>query len=372
MAWLNSSWLNRVQVTGLATKIAGDITDYTNAIKFSQLPSAATDNGGVDIRVTESDGTTELPRKVLGTSTIHWKADRSSTVDDDFYIYYSNSGASDYADTDALGGHNAWQSGFILVLPMYEDPSGSAPQMLDLSGGNNDGTSNGTMTSGDSVAGLLDNALDLDGTDDYIELANESAFELSAVFASVMLWFKTSTEQRQVMIGKTGYTNGGDYQWVVEMESDGTIAAFITNTVGTVVVGAQTTASGWDDGAWHQLTILWKTWYDGGHETANLYIDGVEVAHTDTGNPAAINYNNSGPNPVWIGKRTYYNDLEFDGIIDHVLIHTDGTAFLDGNHRNAHIENFTDPSGFYTIGSEETEGGGGGSSAFPLLLLGGS
>lgn len=66
---------------------------------------------------------------------------------------------------------SAFPSSLITLLPLDEDPSGGAPQMLDLTSNNVDFTSAGSMTSGDSVAAKVGNGLDFDGADDDINVA---------------------------------------------------------------------------------------------------------------------------------------------------------------------------------------------------------
>ena len=70
---------------------------------FANVESAGGDDGG-DIRVTTSNGTTELPRQVVSidvgseTGELHFEADSlSSTQPTDFYIYYGNVAASEPA-----------------------------------------------------------------------------------------------------------------------------------------------------------------------------------------------------------------------------------------------------------------------------------
>ena len=84
--------------------------------------------------------------------------DVSSDDNKVIYMYYGKSDAID--ESDAAG---VWDANFVMVQHMQEDPSGSAPQMIDSTVNNNDGTSAGTMTAGDQVAGQIDGSLDFDG-----------------------------------------------------------------------------------------------------------------------------------------------------------------------------------------------------------------
>jgi len=82
-SWYNSSWLRRVKVTILASKVDGDLTDYPVYVDLSKLPSDfhtyCNQTDARDIRVTKQDGVTELPREVVfydsatDTGELHFK-----------------------------------------------------------------------------------------------------------------------------------------------------------------------------------------------------------------------------------------------------------------------------------------------------------
>ena len=60
---------------------------------------------------------------------------------------------------------------------MAQDPSGTAPQILDSTSNHHHGTSNGSMTSADLVDGDLGKAIDFDGGDDYINCGSVTDFD---------------------------------------------------------------------------------------------------------------------------------------------------------------------------------------------------
>jgi hypothetical protein len=148
--WYNTSWLYRVKVTILASQVDADLTDYPVYVNLADLPSGfhshVNQTDGRDIRVTKADGVTELPREVVfynsstDTGEVHFKytGTLSGTVDSDVYIYYGNSGASDYASSDTYGKNNVWTNSYKAVWHLNE-----------ASGSHYDSTSNavtGTVT----------------------------------------------------------------------------------------------------------------------------------------------------------------------------------------------------------------------------------
>ncbi len=65
---------------------------------------------------------------------------------------------------------NVWDDNFVFVSHQAQDPSGSAPQILDSTSYGNHGTSYGTMLTEDLIDGVTGKMIDYDGTDDYIEM----------------------------------------------------------------------------------------------------------------------------------------------------------------------------------------------------------
>ncbi|HLN18804.1 MAG TPA: hypothetical protein VK255_01375, partial [Patescibacteria group bacterium] len=67
-AWYNASWGYRVKVTVNAAQVPSTQTNFPVYVNLANLPagffSHVRSDGG-DIRITKSDGTTELPREVV-------------------------------------------------------------------------------------------------------------------------------------------------------------------------------------------------------------------------------------------------------------------------------------------------------------------
>ena len=151
MSWYNSSWNYRVKITIDHTRVGSTLTDFPVYVDLSNLPSGFHTNvksDGGDIRVTRSDGTTECAREVVfydatnDKGELHFKANSiSSSTDTDFYIYYGNSSASDYATTATYGRNNVW-SNYSSVHHLQE----SSGDFIDATGGGNDGATTGTVT----------------------------------------------------------------------------------------------------------------------------------------------------------------------------------------------------------------------------------
>lgn len=126
--------------------------------------------------------------------------DVSSTTDKTVLFYYGNSSATDQSDEagvfGALGEEAVWD--------LSEDPSGSAPQILDSTSNNNDGTSNGSMTTSDQVAGQVDGSVDFDGSNDYISICSGCIDTSGAITALIWSKVNTSDVQNSTLLGGSG------------------------------------------------------------------------------------------------------------------------------------------------------------------------
>ena len=217
--WYNSSWKYRRSITIDHTKVTDVTTPATTYANFPILVYATGLSNikadGADIRFTSSDGTTELPREIesySGGTLYAWvkvtlTKDASDSTDDVIYMYYSNAAATEPAAGSAYGSQNVWDSNYQAVWHMKEDPSGAAPQIKDSTSNVRHGTSRGSMTSGDVVAGKISNSLDFDATDDAIDTSNFMSSGVTQLTAQAWV-YKTATKDSRIVF-KTNVGNTG-------------------------------------------------------------------------------------------------------------------------------------------------------------------
>lgn len=183
-SWYNTSWRYRKRLTANFAKVGGSLTDFPAYVPLSIMGSVFHDHvksDGGDIRITTSNGTTELPREIvfIDTSTdtgeMHFRADAlSNTVHKVFFVYYGNASASEPAASASYGSQNVWSNNYAGVYHMQQDPSGGTNVVLDSTSNARHLSTRGSMTSGDRVAGKLAGyAYDLDGSDDELFITSE-------------------------------------------------------------------------------------------------------------------------------------------------------------------------------------------------------
>ena len=122
--WYDTNWSNRFKVTSDNTKVAAAIKGL--AIDLSLAPTEFWSNvksDGGDIRVTQSDGTTEVARDVISIDTTGEKGllridsgAISTSADTDYYVYYGNASADEPATGSTYGQYNAYDSQIDMAL----------------------------------------------------------------------------------------------------------------------------------------------------------------------------------------------------------------------------------------------------------------
>jgi len=350
--WYNASWLYRVKVTVLATEVDVDCTNFPVYCDLSDLPADFHTNvkaNGADIRITKADGTTEIPREVVfydqatDTGELHFKGDIDSDTDTDFYVYYGNSGATEPAIDSTYGAENVWSSDYEVVAHMQQDPSGGAPQILDSTTNDVDGTTNGSMASGDLVAGqLAGNALDLD-SDDWINFGDNGDYR--TYDKTVSIWVSTSdTDAYIVAKSKYGAESG---RWAIGTPT--TPTSFV-NVGGTDSVMSSASAI---NSSWHLLTMVVDR-----NSYHKMYVDGQQVA-SNTGTNIT-NYSASDLNTANILLVGGYNDaagtsihasaFKYVGKVDELRVKkaADSAEWISTEYNNQ-----SSPSTFYDVGIQE-------------------
>jgi len=275
-----------VEITIASSEVSSTLTDFPVYVDLSDLPAAFFTNvqsDGGDIRVTESNGSTRAPVDLVsidtGSSTgeLHFLASSiSSSSDTTYRIYYDGGSGLSQPGVATTYGRNAVWADYAGVWHLEEDPSGGANSIIDSTGGGNDGTPSGSMTSGDSVAGKLGgNALLFDGVDDYINLDDEATLASSAF--TITGWTKTTT-------GAIFYSEGDgvDSQPLIfarvrdSFTPDGRFDVFVrTGNTGSPVRRAYGDTVV-DDGAWHHFAGVKVS-----STSLEVYTDGSGVGTED-------------------------------------------------------------------------------------------
>lgn len=345
-----TDWGRKCALVIQSGQVTDTETDFPALITEDTLPSEIFDadgsypalNGGGDIRLSsDSAGNTQLACEIEKFVTDNTPADGkasiwvkvpslSSSSNTTIYIWYNKSGETQPAEDAAYGKEAVWKSSFKMVQHMNQDPSGGFGCMVDSTSNDNDGTPNGSMTSGDLVDGKIDGSLDFDGANDYIVCGVANMSDIDAA-GTLSCWAKytvqpgISVENLVLKSSLTGAVQlGFQSNEVVVWMSGGA----------SIVSATQPSAD-----AWHYYVFTTT-----GTNHA-LYVDGSEV---DT---STVTLQSGTTNSASITTAAWGE--AFDGLIDEV--HFSDITHLIGRTATEYA-NQNSPGTFIVEGTPETPG----------------
>ena len=342
-SWYSGSWSHRKAITIQASQVDADLTDFPVYVDLSDLNDggnffSTVKSDGSDIRITTADGTTELPYELVSINTggstgeLHFKVTGtlSSSTDTTFYIYYGNASATAYAETDTYGAQNVWTNNYEAVWHMEEDPSGSAPQLLDSTSNSVDATSSGSMTTGDLVSGHMTNAIDMDGGDDYFNITSTTIDNLPGTNdLTISAW----VYQHAAGAYETPMAWASDFLIMAPNQSTSSIRLYRQgNTRINVATGATLNS-------WHYFT------YRSSSATNHVIdADGGTWTGTSTANLT------SSHGQFYIGSYSNTSGA-IDGLLDELRV---SSVARDATWISTEYNNQNSPSTFYSVASDET------------------
>jgi hypothetical protein len=318
------------KVTVDYTQVSGpdDLAEFPLLVNITSDDLKSVANGGRvqsgqgDDIVFRSSNCTKLDHEIekydatTGTLVAWVNTALSVSTDTEVYMYYGDSSTNCPTENPTA----VWDDNYQAVYHMKEDPSGTAPQIYDSTTNDHDGTSNGSMTSGDQVAGQIGGGLDFDSTNDYINIGNFMSSGISQV--TMEAWVKKTDGDDTRVVSKSDGTNAGGTQHKMTLRLSGSSPAVsarlnTVNNVGVDLASADTVAANtWTHVAWT---------YDG--SAVQFYIDGALSNCQLGGNGGAGNSCTptgniiSSTRDIVIGNNDNIpNSRFFGGIIDEVRI----------------------------------------------------
>jgi hypothetical protein len=219
----------KIEIVIDSSKVDADLVDFPVSIQLSTsaginnddmtaiFNEIVVDSNRKKIAITGPDDATELYVDIERwdsankKATLHVKVPLISSDNDTVIsLYYDSNHATnaDYVgDSGSLVASNVWDDNFKAVYHMNQDPSGSAPQLLDSTSNNNDGTSSGTMTGGDLIDEGAGKAINFDGADDEFDIGVPVLLSLGQDFC-VESYIKPTAIGATEAIFSTGPTSG--------------------------------------------------------------------------------------------------------------------------------------------------------------------
>lgn len=232
--------------------------------------------------------------------------------------------------TDGLVGH--WKL----------DESSGASTAADSSGNGNNGTLTNMDPATDWVAGEIDNALDFDGTNDYVTMGNILTSEITALPVSVSAWVYPRTTQGGIFtLDDFTSDSNGRQGFKVALYGGTKISGMYypcSGSAGSCRCEKVQNTGTLQLNAWNHVAVVFTA-----YNNIKLYVNGIENSGTYycSGTSNTIN---RGTFPARIGVITNYhgNTWRTNGVIDDVRVYnrdltTDEIETLSGRDLNTSL-----------------------------------
>jgi hypothetical protein len=236
----------------------------------------------------------------------------------------------DAATTEVTGGVGRLKGTPIFPYAWYHLNESSGTNAPDVSGNSRDGTLT-NMEDGDWQAGKLNNCLNFDGVDEYVDLGDIADFARTQAF-SVECWIKTNVAATQFIVARQN-TDAAKQGWAlyIRQAAGNFRAAFIlsNNIGGGTYVAVENTSTDVNDNAWHHIFVT----YDGSGVAAGItvYVDN-NSANANIFDALGANSINTTVNAN-IGARNGDGAFSFGGLIDEVVIYDEEVPAIDVAYR---------------------------------------
>ena len=237
-----------------------------------------------------------------------------------YAIAYSGASAPGHIHTDEAGwvstvsinatGHISQPTGTAHCIEgLYHLNASSGTLVLDSTGNGWNGTTV-NMEDGDWVVGKLNNCLDFDGANEYVDLADTFDYEYTDKF-SVEFWMNTTASSGTMVSRKLA--GGHERGWSIGIDT-GEITVELQR-LSTNRIQVDTSGQSLGDGAWHHIVFA----YDGSSSASGvtIYVDGSDVS-TST---VADTLSGSISNAATAQLAAKSNSDHFAGKLDEVVIY---------------------------------------------------
>ncbi len=249
--WYNASWSGRtsfyaesdnVDGTGTHTNFATYIDLGTEFASGHEIWSSAQADGD-DLRITTSDGTTEVPIDVVSIDTtaktgqLWFRGDLSTSTDTTFYLYYGNSGASGYAEDATYGRENVYTA-YGQVYAM----EGASATAIDDRTANDVDVDSDNNTPDYQQTGKIGYAVQFTdgGGLEYLTMdTSPTPPSYSAAFA-IMAWVNLTTlsGNKAILVQQHSGTSGASFHFLgddlrLQIYISGTQSAYVTQSLST-------------------------------------------------------------------------------------------------------------------------------------------
>ena len=327
------AWDYRKTITIDNTLVDSDLTGFPVLISFTDtdLRDNALSNGDdilfADVTGTQLDHEFEMYDGTTGQMIAWVKADLTDTVDTVIYMYYGNSASSNQENIEAV-----WDDNYVQVWHLHDD-------LLDSTSNNIDAINSGSI----DAVGLIGDGQEFDGISDYLYASVTGGDIVNAYPFTMSMIVEPDAFGNKSWFGLFDKSSNGVYFHTEDRTSPSTIRSVARNTSHTPTSPTDTiNPSGVN---WYHVAVV--------HTNAThreLWTNAV-LQDTDNTN---VNF------PTGLLDRSTAGRLDrashgssADGRIDEVRV---ANVALSSSWLITEYNNQSDPSLFYSVGSEELFG----------------
>jgi protocatechuate 3,4-dioxygenase beta subunit len=336
IGWFGDNWTRRKQISVQASMVSG-VTDLQNfpllvSLDDADLAAAALANGD-DLLFTAANGTTKLAHEIESYAAgilVAWVKlpILSAAEDTSIYLYYGNSGASNQENAAAV-----WSEDYAAVWHLGGSYSGTPGEVIDSSGSGNHGQAGTAPTQSTGRIGM---GQDFEsGSAQYLQVDHGGALDFAGAGSqfTISAWLRPESLGAWQAIFSKGAASPFD-QW---LGLDNTIPGIPGFELDSSILAANSTLSA---GAWTHLAFTWD------HVDMRVHLNGV-LDGSSLGR--ALDLSDSS-DTSFIGAMNAGAGDPLDGILDELRISSlvRSSEWLATEHANQ-----SDPSSFYSLGSEE-------------------
>jgi len=207
--------------------------------------------------------------------------------------------ATNVGETGDTPAQTVWDSNFVGVWHMSQDPSGGANSILDSTVNVNHGTPQGTMTSDDLIDGGFGKALEFDGANDFIAVLDSSDLDLDATKSMTLEGYVNSyiASVSDVILDKRD-TN---YGYLLGFHSSNSLHCYTKDGTDSVEPSGSTTLTRNGSAYYHSAGI-----FDRSTDIAKVFLNGTQdssdvdmSAIDDCSNTSDLRIGHTTPTSSW-------------------------------------------------------------------------
>ena len=290
MTWYNENWKKRIKINTKNAQVSAaypwamiyDTSAHLTGAEYNDFWSSIKADGA-DIRMIKADDETEVPRGVREFDTsekeglIYFKAeDISTSADVDFYIYFDNASADDYADDNALGMENVFSSDYKFYSTMADLTTSS---IKDETSNENDGTK-GAANNPVETTGLIGKAQDNVNTSSRISVSAQASINnIWSGGGTVIFTINQNTLSEGTAISKLVT----DSAWSIALWDSGNKIRLFHRFTGNNLA-TETTSSIFSTDTNYHIVFTYNK--NSNSNRPDIFIDGTKVSVTTTDTPS--------------------------------------------------------------------------------------